>query len=158
MATARNKQVTGHRTGPTSLTHTASTAFRHLPEGCRKPVLGVWTGPALPHTHTASTAFRHLPEGCRKPVLGVWTGPILPHFVFRRPSSNSAVIDYASYLRASVHRCCQRPPKGRLGTNHTTSLAFQQRSFKLCHHWLRRFTSAQLSADSAPRKVWVIRR
>ena len=56
-------------------------------------------------SHASSIAFRHLP-------------------------SNSASIGYATegrgtlYLRVTVHRRCQRPPKG-LGTNHTPSIAFR---------------------------------
>ena len=78
------------------------------------------------------------PELCR---LGHWRGTL--------------------YLRAAVHRRGQRPLKG-LGTNHTSSIAFQHippnsARFGYATEWAL-FIPAQLSTDavSGLQKVWVL--
>ena len=65
-----------------------------------------WTKPAREtsrgshtSTHTPSIAFRHLPRNSAK--FGYATEGVLGLYL---------------YLRAAVHRCCHRPPKG-LGSN-----------------------------------------
>ena len=86
----------------------------------------------LPSCQTPSTGLRHPSFGGRgrKAMLGVCPAVSLTHLhipsvAFRQLSPNSAAEWGTLYLRAAIHRRCQRPPKG-LGTNKTVEASWRQ--------------------------------